>query len=190
MQTKNVKLTRKFQQNSCSTTRPWSVLPQKLFYYARGFSQNFSPPSKWSCATKSKILEIFPPAAGRTWNAVIQNQVTEDSAGADPTSSPKGKALGTRLGRIQGRRPRPSPPLFLDPFIFVLRHSLVRSFYFIQVYVFIPLIHNSLHSYAFHTFWFTPIFYMYNTTQNIFLFRPDDAAYQQFKALLEQCFTL
>ena len=33
--------------------------------------------------TKSKILEMFPPASGRARKAVIQNQLTEDSAGAD-----------------------------------------------------------------------------------------------------------
>ena len=38
--------------------------------------------------TKSKILEIFPPASGRTRKAVIQNQVTEDSAGAGPGEGP------------------------------------------------------------------------------------------------------
>ena len=34
---------------------------------------------------KSKILEIFPPASGRTRKAVIQNQVTE---GADLGEGP------------------------------------------------------------------------------------------------------
>ena len=49
--------------------------------------------------TKSKILEIFPPASGRTRKAVIQNQVTE---GAD-------------LGEGPAAPPSPSPPsLFLD----------------------------------------------------------------------------
>ena len=38
--------------------------------------------------TKSKILKIFPPASGQTWKAVIQNQLTEDSAGADPGEGP------------------------------------------------------------------------------------------------------
>ena len=38
--------------------------------------------------TKSKILEIFPPTSGRTWKAVIQNQVTEGSAGADLGEGP------------------------------------------------------------------------------------------------------
>ena len=34
----------------------------------------------------------------------------------------------------------------------VLCHSLIRSLYFIQVYIFTLLIHSSPHSYAFHTF--------------------------------------
>ena len=38
--------------------------------------------------TKRKILEIFPPASGRTRKAVIQNQVTEGSAGADLGEGP------------------------------------------------------------------------------------------------------
>ena len=38
--------------------------------------------------TKSKILEIFPPASGRARKAVIQNQLTEDSAGADLGEGP------------------------------------------------------------------------------------------------------
>ena len=101
--------------------------------------------------TKSKILELFPPASGRTRKAVIQNQVTEGSAGADLGQGPAA--------------PFPPPPLIFRPNwgpkgrkMFALRHSLIRSFHFIQVYVFKPLIHNSPHSYAFHPFWFTPIF--------------------------------
>ena len=43
----------------------------------------------------------------------------------------------------------------------VLWHSLTRSLYFIQVLIFIPLIHSA-HSCAFHTFCFTPTFsYVY-----------------------------
>ena len=55
--------------------------------------------------------------------------------------------------------------------LFVLWHSLIRSLYFIQVYIFIPLIHSAPFLRAFHTFYFTPI---YITTRNYFLI-PDDA---------------
>ena len=43
--------------------------------------------------TKSKILEIFPPASGPTRKAVIQNQVTEGSAGADLGEGPAAPLL-------------------------------------------------------------------------------------------------
>ena len=41
--------------------------------------------------------------------------------------------------------------------LFVPWHSLIRSLHFIQVYIFIPLIHSA-HSCAFDAFYFTPIF--------------------------------
>ena len=59
--------------------------------------------------------------------------------------------------------------------LFVLRHSLIRSLYFIQVYISRPLLHSAPFLRAFHTFYFTPIFFlMCITTGNIFLI-PDDA---------------
>ena len=42
--------------------------------------------------------------------------------------------------------------------LFVLWHSLIRSLCFIQVYIFIPLIHSAPFLRAFHTFHFTPYF--------------------------------
>ena len=58
--------------------------------------------------------------------------------------------------------------------IFVLWHSLIRSLYFIQVYIFIPLIHSAPFLRAFHIFYFTPIFSsVYNYAK--YLFIPDDA---------------
>ena len=51
--------------------------------------------------------------------------------------------------------------------------SLARSLYFIQVYIFIPLIHSAPFLRAFHTFYFTPILFLC-ILPNILLI-PDDA---------------
>ena len=56
--------------------------------------------------------------------------------------------------------------------LFVLWHSLIRSLYFIQVYIFIPLIHSA----PFLRF-SRILLYTYITTRNIFLL-PDDAVAQ------------
>ena len=48
--------------------------------------------------------------------------------------------------------------------IFVLWHSLIRSLYFIQVYIFIPLIHSCVLHFTLHQF-----FLMYITTRIFFL---------------------
>ena len=45
--------------------------------------------------------------------------------------------------------------------LFVLWHSLTRSLYFIQVYIFIPLINSASFFRAFHTSYFTPFFFSY-----------------------------
>ena len=56
----------------------------KIISLCSGFLSKLSPPPKWSCTciqlrkemwqrTKSKTFEIFPPASGRTWKAVIQD---------------------------------------------------------------------------------------------------------------------
>ena len=61
--------------------------------------------------------------------------------------------------------------------LFVLWHSLTRSLYFIQVYIFIPLINSASFFRAFHTSYFTPFcFLMYITTRNIFLIPVDAVA--------------
>ena len=57
--------------------------------------------------------------------------------------------------------------------LLVLWHSLFRSLYFIQVYIFIPLIHSAPFLRAFHTFYFTPILFLC-ILPNILLI-PDDA---------------
>ena len=57
--------------------------------------------------------------------------------------------------------------------IFVLWHSLIRSLYFIQVYIFIPLIHSAL-LLRFSHILLHQFFLMYITTRNIILI-PDDA---------------
>ena len=54
--------------------------------------------------------------------------------------------------------------------LFVLRHSLITLLYFIQIYIFVPLIQTSSHFNAFHTFFtFHQLFHMYNSRQNILL---------------------
>ena len=59
--------------------------------------------------------------------------------------------------------------------LFVLLHSLIRSLYFIQVYIFIPLIHSAPFVRFSHILLYTNFFWcIIITTQNIFLF-PDDA---------------
>ena len=67
---------------------------------------------------KKQNIGNLAPESGRTWKAVIQNQVTEDSAGADT-----------------GEEPAP-PPLIFRPNLgpkgrtmFALRHSLIISLY-------------------------------------------------------------
>ena len=57
--------------------------------------------------------------------------------------------------------------------LFVLWHSLIRSLYFIQVYIFIPLIHSAPFLRFSHILLYTN-FFTYITTRNIFLI-PDDA---------------
>ena len=56
----------------------------------------------------------------------------------------------------------------------VLWHSLTRSLYFIQVLIFIPLIHSAPFLRFSHILLYTNFFLMYITTRNIFLI-PDDA---------------
>ena len=82
--------------------------------------------------------------------------------------------------------------------LFVLWHSLTRSLYFIQVYIFIPLINSASFFRAFHTSYFTPFFFlMYITTRNIFLIPVDAVArnliiilnFTQSKALFELYFS-
>ena len=59
--------------------------------------------------------------------------------------------------------------------LFVLWHSLIRSLYFIQVYIFIPLIHSAPFVPFSHILLYTNFFWcIIITTQNIFPF-PDDA---------------
>ena len=58
--------------------------------------------------------------------------------------------------------------------LFVLWHSLIRSLYFIQVYIFIPLIHSAPFLRFSHILLYTNFFLTYITTRNIFLI-PDDA---------------
>ena len=58
--------------------------------------------------------------------------------------------------------------------LFVLWHSLSRSLYFIQVYIFIPLIHCPILARFSHILVYTNFFLMYITSQNIFLI-PDDS---------------
>ena len=61
--------------------------------------------------------------------------------------------------------------------LFVLWHSLTRSLYFIQVYIFIPLINSAPFFRAFHTSYFTLFFFLkYITTRNIFLIPVDAVA--------------
>ena len=58
--------------------------------------------------------------------------------------------------------------------LFVLWHSLIRSLYFIQVYIFIPLIHSAPFLRAFHTFYFTPYYFLCILPREIFFLIPDD----------------
>ena len=53
--------------------------------------------------------------------------------------------------------------------LFVLWHSLIRSLYFIQVYILIPLIHSAPFSRFSHILLYTNFFLMYITTRNVFL---------------------
>ena len=53
--------------------------------------------------------------------------------------------------------------------LFVLWHSLIRSLYFIQVYIFIPLIHSAPFLGFSHILLYTNFFLVYITTRNIFL---------------------
>jgi len=55
----------------------------------------------------------------------------------------------------------------------VLWHSLTRSLYFIQVLIFIPLIHSAPFLRFSHILLYTNFFHMYITMRNIFLI-PDD----------------
>ena len=59
--------------------------------------------------------------------------------------------------------------------LFVLWHSLIRSLNFIQVYIFIPLIHSAPFLRASDTFHFTPYFFLCILPRQIFLLIPDDA---------------
>ena len=52
--------------------------------------------------------------------------------------------------------------------LFVLLYSLIRSLCFIQVYIFIPLIHSAPFLRAFHTFYFTPYFVLCILPREIF----------------------
>ena len=72
-----------FNKNLASATRLIRA-SSKIISLCSGFLSKLSPPSKWSCTciqlrkemgqrTKRKTFEIFPPASGRTWKAVIQN---------------------------------------------------------------------------------------------------------------------
>ena len=58
--------------------------------------------------------------------------------------------------------------------LFVLRHSFIRSLYFIQIFIFIPLTHSAPFLHFSHILFYTNFFLMYITTRNIFLI-PDDA---------------
>ena len=58
--------------------------------------------------------------------------------------------------------------------LFVLWHSLIRSLYFIQIYIFIPLTHSAPFLRFSHTLLYTNFFLVYITTRNTFLI-PDDA---------------
>ena len=59
---------------------------------------------------------------------------------------------------------------FITPFkrLFVLRDSLIRSLYFIQVYIFIPLIHSAPFLRFSHILLYPQFFLVYITSQNIF----------------------
>ena len=65
---------------------------------------------------------------------------------------------------------------FIMPFkrLSVLWHSLIRSLYFIQIYIFIPLTHSAPFLGFSHVLLYTN-FFTYSTTRNIFLIPPDDA---------------